>query len=82
MGEKVSEEKGERGTEVEEMNGFWKRSAGREGGKEGEREGGRRGNQSCEEREESAECDFTAEDRGIRFALPTYSRVGMMHQNQ
>ena len=59
----MSEEKGKRGT-GEEMNGFWKRSAGREEGG-GKGRGRRRGNQSCEERgrEESAECDFTAEDR-------------------
>ena len=67
----MSEEKGERAKgerRTEEMNGFWKRSAGRG-----------RGSQSCEEREESEECDLTAEDCGILFGLP---RGGMMHQNQ
>ena len=61
----MSEEKGERGTE--EMNGFWKRSAGREG--RGRTTIRRRGNQSSEEREESVECDLTAEDCGM-FGLP------------
>ena len=48
----------------EEMNGFWKRSAGRqEGGGKGRGERGTSRARTEGAREEGAECDFTAEDR-------------------